>query len=160
MPRKRGTFLERVASVFRVIKFELLIGLLALLLSLGQYFQSVISIRINITDIWREGYTAETRDRVSKFRFLYRRWVDEYKFTCQTGRCPDEHPDRTVERLIRARSLFDESLFLNDNSVLDPRIRELISDEIGLLKMEKDRYEVEAMLIERAKGQVRKGGRG
>lgn len=147
-PRGRGkgdTFFARVASFFRLIKFEFLIGLLALLLSLGQYFQSVISIRINITDIWREGYTAETRDKVSKFRHLYKKWTADYKAACGQGQC-GEGPDQSVVRLIRAKPLFDEALMIEDKTVkgrnkrvLDPRIRELVRDEIDLLKTDEKR---------------------
>jgi hypothetical protein len=125
-PQTKQTFLTRVASVFKLIKFELLIGSLALILSLGQYFQSGISIRINITSIWREGYTAETRDRVSKFRYWYEKWT-EY---CKNNSCQGT-PDASVRKLASAKELFNKGVHQ------DILIQDLISDEIALLKLER-----------------------
>lgn len=117
----------RIISVIRVIRIELLFGLLALILSLGQYFQSGIAIRINITSIWREGYTSEIRDRVSKFRHLYH---NKWTAGCQDSRCT-ARADETVRKLVSTKRLLSEDI------QGDEYIRELVSDEIALLKYER-----------------------
>lgn len=75
--RSSASFFDRLASVIKVIRIELLITLMALILSLGQYFQNSINVRINITSTWRTGYTSEIRTRVNKFTHDWNQWKSE-----------------------------------------------------------------------------------
>jgi hypothetical protein len=71
------SFFAKLVSVIKVIRIELLITLVALILSLGQYFQNSINVRINITSTWRQGYTSETRTRVNRFIHFWKNWKAE-----------------------------------------------------------------------------------
>lgn len=71
------SFFDKLVSVVKVIRIELLITLVALILSLGQYFQNSINVRINITSTWRAGYTSETRTRVNRFIHFWKKWKSE-----------------------------------------------------------------------------------
>ena len=113
---------NRLISIVRVVKIELLVGLLGLLIALGQYFQSGIAVRMSITSIWREGYTADTRSRVTKFRHLYKTWETRYGY----------YPVKSVRKMV-----FPEKLFKTDFIKEDEFIKELVSDEIALLKRDK-----------------------
>ena len=43
-------------------------------IALGQLYQGGYSTRIGVTTIWKDAYTADTRNRVSKFTVYYKRW--------------------------------------------------------------------------------------
>lgn len=113
-----------LATFFKLIRFELLTGLLGLALALGQYFYSSINTRMTIANIWRDGYTADNRNRVAKFRHLYKTW----KFSYEHGN-GEPDPDETVRRLVYMSLLYDKSFPLKD----DKNITELVSDEIALI---------------------------
>lgn len=69
--------LSKLAAIIKVIRVELFIATIGLILSLGQYFQNTISVRINITNTWRSGYTSETRERVNRFTTFLKEWKDK-----------------------------------------------------------------------------------
>lgn len=122
-----ASFIRWLGSIFKLIKYEVLFGILGLILTLGQYFQSGISIRINITSIWREGYTAENRNRVAKFRLLYKQRTE----ICKQQQCHNT-PDESVYNLASSAKLFKEDFIKGDEF-----IRTLVSDEIELLRIER-----------------------
>lgn len=77
--KKMGSRVRGFSSRFKnIITFALKSGivfvLLTLILTIGQYFQSIYSMRINVATLWREGYTADTRNRATKFRLYYPLW--------------------------------------------------------------------------------------
>lgn len=120
--RKRissASFFDKVVSVIRVIKIELLFAILALLLSLGQYFQNSINVRINITETWRNGYTSETRNRVTRFRHFYKKCKKDYG---------DKTAKESVRKLIEREELFDKDIRE------DKCIKDLVKDEIDSIK--------------------------
>lgn len=63
----------------RLIRVELIITIFTVLLSIGQYFENVISVRVNISSIWREGYKPDIRNRVQKFRFVNEEWKESHQ---------------------------------------------------------------------------------
>lgn len=80
-------FFDKAVAIIKVIRIELLIAAITLILALGQYFQNSINVRINITKTWKEGYTSETRDRVTRFNSFWSDWKQtkcEEDPECQT----------------------------------------------------------------------------
>ena len=53
---------------------SVIIALSALILALGQYYQNGLATRTNIATLWNEGWTDETRTRVTKFRTNSKNW--------------------------------------------------------------------------------------
>jgi hypothetical protein len=122
-PFKR--FLNGLASAIKVVKLELLFGLVALILSLGQYFYSSINTRMTIANIWRDGYTSDIRNRVTKYRHLSKVWQERYAL--------DNHelnPDETVRRLVYPKLLYSRDSPIQN----DKHIAELVADEIALIR--------------------------
>lgn len=72
--KQKESLFKRFGSAIKVIKAEILVGVLGLILALGQYFHSSVTVRISVAETWRDGYTSEIRDHMSKFRFLYKKW--------------------------------------------------------------------------------------
>jgi hypothetical protein len=114
--------LDRLAPAIKRVRVEIFIGLLTVTLSLGQYFYSSINTRMTIANIWRDGYKSEVRDRVTKFRYHYRRWRKIYEKDRSTP-----NPDWTVERLADTNLLFSEDCPISG----DKYLVELISDEVA-----------------------------
>jgi hypothetical protein len=108
----------------RLIRVELIFTALLLLVSLGQYFENVINVRVSISNIWRDGYTSDNRDRVLKFRFLSKEWKDKYG---------DHSLDTTVDNLV-----YPDKLFAPGNLKQDEFIRNLVSNEVQKDAVDKD----------------------
>ena len=87
------SFFAKLISVIKVIRIELLITLVALILSLGQYFQNSINVRINITSTWRAGYTSETRTRVNRFIHFWKKWKSEECAKTEGANCENATKD-------------------------------------------------------------------
>ena len=126
----KQSFFYRFVSIIKVVKIELLFGILALILSLGQYFQSGISVRINVTSTWRDGYSSDTRNRVSKFRYLYK---NKWLVNCGTNNQCKERINKSIDKLAFASKLYSECL--RD----DEYIKELISEDIELVRLKENR---------------------
>ncbi len=119
--KKKTPLLDRFVSAVNFFKLELVIGLAALTLSLGQYFQSGISVRITVTNTWRDGYTSEIRNRVSKFRYLYnKKWIP----SCKNDNNCINLVNASVEKIV------DPQKYYNENLENDVYIKELVSDEL------------------------------
>lgn len=107
-----ASFFNKLASVFKLIRIEFLISLIGLMLTLGQYFQHSINVRINMTGTWREGYTSETRTRVNRFIYHWNKWKSE---------CLEKEGDICEERIKETISIFtsNEELFgISSNDIL------------------------------------------
>jgi hypothetical protein len=118
-----ASFFTKAVSVIKVIKIELLFAILALILSLGQYFQNSINVRINITETWRNGYTSEIRDRVSRFRYLYKK----AKADCKDNIC-QKNLINSIRKIVVTEELYESEI------IKDDFISKLIDDEIGAIK--------------------------
>jgi hypothetical protein len=116
--------LSPVFPVIRLIRIELIFTALALLVSLGQYFENVINVRVSISNIWREGYTSDNRDRVLKFRLLSREWKAKHG---------DHSLDPTIDKLV-----FPEQLFAPGNLKQDEFIGILVSNDVQPNAPDKD----------------------
>lgn len=121
-----ASFFDKLALVIKVIRIELLITLLALIVSLGQYFQNSINVRINITRTWREGYTSENRDRVNRFIYSWNKWKSE---------CLEKEGDNCEEKIKETIDIFasNENLFggpIKNNSF----IKDLVENEINAIQ--------------------------
>ena len=123
-PEDKRPFYKRFPDVLgdfiQNFKVELLTTLLTLTLSLGQYFYSSINTRMTIANIWRDGYTSETRNRVTKFRHHQRMWKDA-RDNNQTA--PD--PAATINRLVDPELLFSKSSPIEG----DIYLAELLADD-------------------------------
>jgi hypothetical protein len=108
----------------RSIRVELIFTALLLLISLGQYFENVINVRVSINNIWREGYTSDNRDRVLKFRYLSKEWKDEHGEGSLAS---------TVDILV-----YPDKLFAPGNLKQDEFIRNLVGDEVQKDAADKD----------------------
>lgn len=53
---------------------SVIIALSALVLAFGQYYQNGLATRTNIATLWNDGWTDETRSRVTKFRAHCKNW--------------------------------------------------------------------------------------
>lgn len=125
-----ASFFDKLALAIKVVRIELLITLLALIVSLGQYFQNSINVRINITRTWREGYTSENRDRVNRFIYSWNKWKSD---------CFENEGDNCEEQIKEAINIFafNENLFegtIKDNSF----IKKLVENEIKATPREKN----------------------
>ena len=120
------SLIKGLASFFGVIKIELLIGSMAVILALGQYFYSGINTRMTIAALWREGYKAETRSRVAKFVYLFHIWQDRY----EKDKNQSYNPDFTLYNLASPEKLFTPDFIQGDQN-----IRELVIDDIKLEKI-------------------------
>jgi hypothetical protein len=119
---------RRFVSRFRSeIVFGLLTVVLALLtltLTLGQYYQSGYSTRIGITTIWQEGYTEDTRNRVAKFT-VYESWAQD-----------EASAKRSMDILIDPHQVFNADKIRGDQNLmrlldddLKEKARELKTDQ-------------------------------
>lgn len=126
-----ASFFDKFVSVVKVIRIELLITFTGLILTLGQYFQNSINVRINITATWRMGYTPDNRDRVNRFIYYWEKWkakcIEKERDDC------DEKLKEAIEILTANKKLFEVTI--KDN----PIIEDLVKNEI-----EKITYEIEA----------------
>jgi len=121
-----ASFFDKLASVIKVIRIELLITVLALIVSLGQYFQNSINVRINITRTWREGYTSENRDRVNRFIYSWNKWKSE---------CLEEEGENCEEKIKETIGIFafNDKLFegtIKNNSFIE----KLVDSEIKAIQ--------------------------
>lgn len=129
--RSSASFFDNLVSVVKVIRIELLITFTGLILTLGQYFQNSINVRINITATWRMGYTSENRDRVTRFIHYW----EEGKAEClesERDGCEEELQE-AIEILTGPKKLFEVTI--KNNHIIEA----LVKNEI-----DKIQYEIEA----------------
>lgn len=126
------SFLTKTASIVKIIRVELLIASIGLILSLGQYFQNSINVRINITTTWRLGYTSETRDRVNRFIYVKKNW----KAICENKKLNscDENLKNAIDILADNENLYQlnskEKTELKKNAFIEV----LVENEIAAIK--------------------------
>lgn len=126
-----ASFFDKLVSVVKVIRLELLITFTGLILTLGQYFQNSINVRINITGTWRMGYTSENRDRVNRFIYYWEKWK---------AKCSEKEPGDCQGKLREAIEILTANKKLFEVTIKDnPIIEDLVNNEI-----EKIKYEIEA----------------
>lgn len=104
--KQKESLFKRFGSAIKVIKAEILVGVLGLILALGQYFHSSVTIRISVAETWRDGYTSEIRDHMSKFRFLYKKWE---KNCGSNGQCLAELGE-SMDKLTHTSQLYGVNL--------------------------------------------------
>jgi hypothetical protein len=107
-------------SIFRRfyerLKSDLVLAALALILAMGQYYQNGHATRIGITEIWKDGYTADTRDRVAKFTHHHDTfWVRNPKTAAES-----------LDKLIDTAKVFDGRIIREDEN-----LRRLLEDEVN-----------------------------
>jgi hypothetical protein len=107
----------------RVIRVELIITIFTVLLSIGQYFENVISVRVNISSIWREGYKPDIRNRVQKFRLVNDEWKKRHHLERNTS----------VDMLVYPSMLFAPGCLRDDEF-----IRNLLVDDVPREAVDKD----------------------
>ncbi|HQU83488.1 MAG TPA: hypothetical protein PKY59_10200 [Pyrinomonadaceae bacterium] len=74
-----------------------------------------------MTNTWRDGYTSEIRNRVSKFRYLYnKKWIP----SCKNDNNCINLVNASVEKIV------DPQKYYNENLENDVYIKELVSDEL------------------------------
>lgn len=107
----------------RVIRVELIITIFTVLLSIGQYFENVISVRVNISSIWRDGYKPDTRNRIQKFRLVNDEWKKRHHLERNTS----------VDMLVYPSKLFEPGCLRDDEF-----IRNLLVDDVPQEATNKD----------------------
>lgn len=73
--KSRPGGIRNAISALSKISFTLLtiaLTFLTVTLTLGQYYQGGYLTRINVTTLWKNGYSADTRNRVTKFNAYYK----------------------------------------------------------------------------------------
>jgi hypothetical protein len=103
--------LKSVISRFKIgiigTVLTVMLAVLTLTLTLGQYYQTGYTIRIGITEIWKDGYTADTRDRVAKFVFHYHQyWKHDHK-----------RAETSLDILVDPGKVFDGKTVRNDENL-------------------------------------------
>lgn len=119
------SFFDRFVSIIKVIKLELFIALIALIISVGQYFQNSVNARINITTTWRQGYTSETRDHVTRFIYFYKKWRKDCGET--NAEC-NQKIEEAIDILTSKNKLYEYEISKNEY------IKELVSNEVEKIK--------------------------
>lgn len=113
-PRKpKQSILRRF---YERLKSDLVLAALALILAMGQYYQNGHATRIGITEIWKDGYPADTRDRVAKFTHHYNTfWAPNPKTAAES-----------LDKLIDPAKVFDGQIVREDEN-----LRRLLEDEVN-----------------------------
>jgi hypothetical protein len=102
--------------LYERLKSDLVLAALALILAMGQYYQNGHATRIGITEIWKDGYTADTRDRVAKITHHY------YAFWKHN---PEAAAD-SLDKLLGPAKVFDGRIIRDDEN-----LRRLLEDEVN-----------------------------
>lgn len=88
-------------------KTGIVLALLAVILTLGQYYQNWYDLRNGTTEIWREGYPDETRDRVARFTLHYKRWKES----------DSKAAINSLDNLIKPENVFDGKILRSDKNL-------------------------------------------
>lgn len=121
--RTMKTGLRYILSRF---KSEIVFAILTIVLTLGQYYQGAYSTRTGIATLWREGYTSEVRNRVTKFAAYYKGW----------GKSAGD----SLDILITPEEVFNGTSIRND-----PNLKRLLDADVKKLRAEqKGKYDAEA----------------